>query len=134
MSDEDFRKKEDFYDEKGWDMDKVPTHSGKLILPDGTLVRIEGRLVEGSRGDFWTGGCYIPESSGRSSDRRDDRGRGRDRDRDDRRGRDDRGRGRDDRRDDRRSERDRAERSRDGRDSGRSQSSFDHDLDDDVPF
>jgi hypothetical protein len=136
MSDEDFRKKEDFYDSKGWDMDKVPTHSGKLILPDGTLVRIEGRLVEGNRGDFWVGGCYIPDSqpSGGGDDRRSrDRG-GRDdrrgsRDRDDRRSRDDRGGGRDDRR----SDRDRNERSRDDRDRGRP-AAFDSDLNDDVPF
>jgi hypothetical protein len=129
MSDDDIREKEDFYHSKGWDVDKVPTYSGKLILPDGTLVRIEGRVIQGNRGKFFAGGCYIPEKQpnrdggDRRSDRdRDDRSRDRDRDAgrsrdDDRR---DRPSGRDDRRDDRSP-------ARDDRRSSR-------DLDDDVPF
>ena len=141
MSDEDFREKEDFYDSKGWDLDRVPTHSGKLILPDGTLVRIEGRLVEGNRGDFWTGGCYVPDNqpSDRGGDRRRDRGSSRGRDRDDRGSSRDRGRDRRDDRDDRdnrsRPRDDHRDDRRDDRDRGRREPpAYDNDLDDDVPF
>lgn len=128
MSEDDIREKEDFYDSNGWDLDKVPTHSGKLILPDGTLVRIEGRMLEGNRGDFWVGGCYVPENQpGRGNDRRRDGGRN------------DRGgdRRRDERSDSRGSRDDRSERRSRDDDRGsrrREPSNYNGDLDDDVPF
>lgn len=131
MSNDDIREKEDFYDSKGWDLDKVPTHSGKMVLPDGTVVRLEGRIIKGNRGDFFAGSCYIPQgqsggSSGGSNDRRSDRNsddRRSSRDRDDRGGRDDRSRDRGDSRDTRDT------RSRSTRDDDRRP-----DYDDDVPF
>lgn len=144
MSDEDFREKEDFYDSKGWDMDRVPTHSGKMILPDGTLVRIEGRLVDGNRGEFWTGSCYVPDKQpnggGGSRDRSSrDRGGSRDRGRDDRGSSRDRGgdrnRGSDDRDSRSRPRDDRPDSRRDDRDRGRREPpAYDSNLDDDVPF
>jgi len=133
MSDEDRRAKEDFYDSKGWDIEKVPTHSGKLILEDGTLVRIEGRLIEGSRGDFFAGSLYIPNSQGGSSGGGADRGASRDRDR----GRDDRGADRERSRggDDRDSRRDDRPRSSGREDRSRpAPNRYRDELDDDVPF
>ena len=133
MSDEDIQKKEDFFHDKGWDLDKVPTYSGKLTLPDGTIVRLEARMVEGSRGDFFVGSCYIPTGQGGGSgrdDRRETRDRGGDtrtsgsRDRGE-----DRGRERTRERDDRSRGRDYGDRSRTS-----NRAAFDNDLDDDVPF
>ena len=86
MSDDDIRDKEDFYRGKGWDLDRVPTHSGPGRLLDGTDIRIEGRYINGRNGEFFVGRYFVPNGGGGG------RGNGGGRGGDNRsRGRDDRG-------------------------------------------
>lgn len=69
-SEERIEQSKQFYREKGWDEDGVPTYSGRLVLEDGTELNIEARVIEGQKGKFFAGRVWkkklvdAPQGSG----------------------------------------------------------------------
>lgn len=57
-NEEKLAKRRDFYTQKGWDLDGIPTYSGKLLLDDGSEVMLEARIIEGKNGKFFGGRAW----------------------------------------------------------------------------
>lgn len=57
-NEERLEKRRDFYKQKGWDLDGIPTYSGKLLLDDGSEVMLEARIIEGKNGKFFGGRAW----------------------------------------------------------------------------
>jgi hypothetical protein len=60
-----------FYRDKGWNEESVPTYSGRFVLEDGKELNIEARIVEGKSGKFFAGRSWTkkvnPEAQAQSN-------------------------------------------------------------------
>lgn len=69
-----FKDKEDrvaerkqFYRDKGWNEESVPTYSGRFVLEDGSELNIEARIVDGKSGKFFAGRSWKKKATSEPS-------------------------------------------------------------------
>lgn len=55
-----------FYRDKGWNEDSVPTYSGRFVLEDGSELNIEARIVDGRSGKFFAGRAWTKKVTSNS--------------------------------------------------------------------
>lgn len=57
-SEERLEKRREFFRSKDWDLDGIPTYSGKLLLEDGSEIMLEARVIDGKSGKFFGGRAW----------------------------------------------------------------------------
>lgn len=57
-NEERLEKRRDFFKSKGWELDGIPTYSGKLLLDDGSEIMLEARVIDGKSGKFFGGRAW----------------------------------------------------------------------------
>lgn len=65
--DDRINERKKFYREKGWEEASVPTYSGRFVLENGETLNIEAKIIDGSKGKFFSGRAWKKKTDGASA-------------------------------------------------------------------